>query len=524
MGRRELDKVVDEVLDVSRSMWRKRWPAIAVAWLVAVAGAVVVYLIPNRYEASARVYVDTQTVLKPLMSGLAVQPDIDLQVSMLARTLISRANIEKVIETLNFDHEVQALSGDRSRLIDSLMRKVVLQSGGKNLYSISYRDTNPTRARKLVENLVTLFVDTGLGEKKKDTEEAKRFIDEQIAAYEGKLSEAENRLKEFKMRNFGYAVGGGGGDRFAQMTTLSDDLGKLRIDLRAAEQSRDALRRELSGEQPSLPVDANPVASANVRATETEVRLEAQQRQLDELLRRFTENHPDVITTRRLVAQLEQQKKQEADAKRAAVEAGAKTAGPTNPIFQQIKILLTDAESRVAALRTRVADQQARLDELRNSAVRVPKMEADLAQLNRDYDVIRKNYEQLVSRRESVSLAAKVDSSEQLAVFKVIEPALVSPNAVFPSRIAMIGFLFIGSLGAGVLASLVLVRIVPTFESVRSLREFTKRPVLGTVSVLTTPELLKSQRLKNAMFGGATTCLFLVHAGWLIATRLRSGF
>ncbi len=518
-----MDKVVDEVLDVSRAMWRRRWNALAVAWLVALVGAVVIYLIPNRYEASARVYVDTQTVLKPLMSGLAVQPDIDLQVSMLARTLISRANMEKVIESLDFDREIKALGGDHSRLIDSLMRKVVLQSGGKNLFNLSYRDTNPTRARKLVENLVTLFVDTGLGEKKKDTEEAKRFIDEQIAIYESKLSEAENRLKDFKMRNFGYAVGGSGGDRFAQMTTLADELGKLRIDFRAAEQSRDALRRELSSEQPSLPADVSPAAAANVRPTDTEVRLEAQQRQLDELLRRFTENHPDVIATRRLLAQLEQQKKQETETKRVAAEAGGRASGPTNPVFQQIKILLTDAESRVAALRTRVADQQARLDELRSSAVRVPKMEAELAQLNRDYDVIRRNYEQLVTRRESVALAAKVDSSEQLAVFKVIEPPLVSPGAVFPSRVALIGLLLIGSVGAGVLASFALVRLVPTFESVRSLREFTKRPVLGTVSMLSTPVLLRSQRLKNAMFGGATVGLLAVHVSWLIFAKIGSG-
>jgi uncharacterized protein involved in exopolysaccharide biosynthesis len=92
-----MQELVQQVLAVLRGMWKFRWPGVAVAWVVAAVAVVVIWRIPDQYEAAARIYVDTDSILKPLMSGLAVQPNVDQQISMLSRTLISRPNIEKLI-------------------------------------------------------------------------------------------------------------------------------------------------------------------------------------------------------------------------------------------------------------------------------------------------------------------------------------------------------------------------------------------------------------------------------------------
>src|SRR4051812_26601067 len=81
-----------------RRMWDRRWLVASIAWGLAILFAGGLLLLRDRYEASARIYVDTQTVLKPLMAGLAFQPDIDQQVRMLARTLISRPNVERLYQ------------------------------------------------------------------------------------------------------------------------------------------------------------------------------------------------------------------------------------------------------------------------------------------------------------------------------------------------------------------------------------------------------------------------------------------
>ena len=84
-----MEELLGHAISVVRGMWRHHWPGMVVAWIVSAVGIGYVLSIPDQYQASARIYVDTQSILKPLMSGLAIQPNVDQQVAMLSRTLIS---------------------------------------------------------------------------------------------------------------------------------------------------------------------------------------------------------------------------------------------------------------------------------------------------------------------------------------------------------------------------------------------------------------------------------------------------
>ncbi len=379
-----MDELLHQVLTALRGMWRRRWIGLAVAWAVAVIGAVVVLRIPDRYEATARVFVDTQTVLKPLMSGLAVQPNIDEQISMLARTLIARPNIEKIMRSADLD-VTTTTQLQKDRMVDDLTSRIKFTGVGReNIYSISYQDVDADRAKRVVQDLLSLFVESGVGNKRRDNEAARRFIDEQIKGYEKKLEEAENRVKEFKIRNVGFSSSGGQ-DYFTRMSILTEDVQKQRLELRALEESRDALKRELVGEDPVLMSDLG--SSSGGPATEFDARIADQTKLLDELMRRYTDQHPDVVATKRLIASLEDQKKQEIEARRKAAAANpGKFSTSTNPVFQKIKISLAETEAGVAALRARVAESEARLAQLKAVAGRAPQVEAEMAQLNRDYD------------------------------------------------------------------------------------------------------------------------------------------
>src|SRR5450631_2733161 len=98
-----MHELLQKALDHLRSMWHRRWIGLAAAWVAAIAAVAIVYHIPEKYEASARVYVDTETLLKPLLAGLAIQPNLDQQVSLISRTLISRPNVEKLVQMADLD-------------------------------------------------------------------------------------------------------------------------------------------------------------------------------------------------------------------------------------------------------------------------------------------------------------------------------------------------------------------------------------------------------------------------------------
>ncbi len=508
-----MDQLIQQASEIARAIWRRRWIGVAVAWVVGIVGAIGLTMIPNRYEASARVYVDTKTVLRPLMRDLTVEPDLDQTVGLLARTLITRPNLELLMRKSNVD--VSALSPmTRDRMVEALMRDIkVAGSGRDNVFTFSYRDIQPERARLIVQNLVALFLESDTGAKRRDAEAARDFIDQQIKSYESRLAEAENRLKEFKLRNLAMADSSGK-DYFARISALTDDLSKLQVELRAGEQSRDALKKELSGEEPVLLDTEASASGAKQQSAEIDARLETQRKLLDDLLRRYTDLHPDVVATKKLIERLEEQKEREAQARLRSAPGKAPRLSTTNPVFQQIKLALAEAEANVAALRVRVGDTQARLAQLRSSADRVPEVEAELAQLNRDYDVVRRTYETMVSRREKASLSEDVDATRS-AQFRVIDPPRTTPHPVFPNRLALAPLVLLAALAAAVATCFIVAQLMPTFDNSRVLRNATQRPVLGSVSMVVNDGMLRRAHTGLVAFGSALGGLFVVAGIWI---------
>lgn len=498
-----MDEILRQLMGYLRCVWQRRWIGLALAWIVGVAGVVVVLRMPDKFEADARIYVDTQSVLKPLMSGLAVQPNVDQQIAILSRTLISRPNIEKLIRMADLDLKLKTKE-EKEALIDELSKTLSIKSAGRdNLYTLAYRDSEPEKARRVVQSLTSIFVEASLGDKRKDSDTARRFIEEQIKVYEGKLQDAENRLKDFKLKNLALNVGEGK-DYFARMGDLNLQLNQARLELREAENSRDALKRQLAGEDPVLLPDSPELASS-VSIPEIDGRIDALKRNLDALLQKYTDQHPDVTGTKKVIEQLEEQKRKEVAArKKAGPQVSSANA---NPVYQQLKVSLGESEATVASLRTRVAEYESRHRAMIEAAKRMPEVEAEYAQLNRDYEVHKKNYEGLVARRESATMSGEMEAASGVADFRLIDPPRVSPKPVAPNRYLLLSVVLLVSLAAGVAASFIYSQIRPTVSDSRSLRELSGLPILGTVSLVVSDEMKRHERRDLMRFLGGVAGL-----------------
>jgi len=476
-----MEELTSQLLVYLKGVWKYRWAAVATAWVIAIAGWIIVYKLPDDYQASARIYVDTQNVLKPLMAGMTIYPDLQQQVSILSRTLISRPDVGSVVSMVDLGME--------------LMDKIKLGTTGRdNLFTIHYNNQNPRLAKDIVQSLLTIFVEGGLGDKKQDSSSAIRFIDEQIQSYEEKLIAGENNLKAFKQKNIGL-MPQQGSDYYAQLSAASEDLNKTRLDLREAEQARDAIKRQITGDEPVLMVEQNdPASIVNV---ELDSRIEALNKNLDALRLNFTELHPDIISAKRLIAQLEDRKKDEAKLARPSSDPGKNYS----PMLQQLNVALAEAEADVASMRARVEEYTSRYDRLKSLSNAVAQVEAELAQLNRDYQVNKSNYEKLLERRESAKISGDLGSATELMSFKIIDPPTVPDLPVGPNRSKLFSLVFLGALLAGIGMAFVVSQIRPTFHSQNSLREFTGRPILGSIPMIWTDKEKIKRRKKLYAFG-----------------------
>lgn len=513
-----MEELIAQISTMAKGMWRFRWQSLLVAWLVGAIGAVVVFRIPDRYEATARIYVDTQSILKPLMSGLAVQPNVEQQVIMLSRTLISRPNIEKLIRMADLDLKTES-KAQQEGLIASLSTTLEIKNIGRdNLYSLSFRDSDPAKAQRVIQSLVSIFVESSLGATRKDTASAKIFINEQIKSYEARLDEAEAKLKNFRLRNI-QLQSGEGKDSASRLAGLGEQLEQAKLALREAENARDSAKAQLESEKSqtvNLSTQSLLQESATTISTpEIDSRLDAQKRNLDALLQRFTEQHPDILGARRLIKELEAQKRKEvSELRRAAMAIAPASSGTNNSlVFQELSRILVTAEVQVASLRARVAEYSTRFARALEMTKTAPQLEAEASQLNRDYAVNKKNYEDLVGRRESAVMSGDLDVASGVADFRLIDPPRVSPRPVSPNRLALMPLALIVALAAGLFTAFAASQLRPVFHQATDLRNHIDLPLLGVVSRVTSAQIRRREKVELFRFllgSGSLIGIFIV--------------
>jgi len=525
-----MQEVLSQVISIARGMWRFRWPGVVVAWLVAAVATVVVFRIPNQYEASARIYVDTQSILKPLMAGLAVQPNIEQQIGMLSRTLISRPNLEKLVRMADLDLGATS-KAQQDQLFTDLGRDIKINSTTRdNLFTLSFKNTDQEKAKRVIQSMVSIFVESSLGASRKDTDSARVFLDEQIRNFEAKLEESEARLKEFRLRNLDMQSPDGQ-DAAARMAALSRQLEDARLQLREAERARDSAKSQLAAEKSqsgSVVTQSLLQESAiQVSTPEMDSRIEAQKRNLDALLQRFTDRHPDVVNTKRLIADLETQKAREMAEQRKKMLALSATSGPAaqsqSLATQELSRMLAGSEVQVAALQARVGEYSARLEAARSAVRTAPQLEAEAAQLNRDYEITKKNYDNLVARRQSAMMSGDLESAAGVADFRLIDPPRVSPKPVSPNRLMLLPLVLVAAIGAGLFTAFAASQLRPAFYDVNDLRQKTGLPLLGVVSVVLGDAERRRERMDRLRFFGASGSLVLLFGGGLAVMAVMAG-
>jgi len=502
-----MNEQIEQILRVLRGVWRRRWLVLGVTWLVTAVGWVWIYLLQNEYQAQARVYVDTQSLLKPLLSGLAIQPNLDQQVAMMTRTLVSRPNLEKVARMTDLDLRAKDPKALDALYADIAKRVRLEGTTRENLYTISFVHANPDLSKRVVQSLLTIFTEQSLGGTRKDLSNTQKFIEDQLKSYEAKLLEKEKELEEFKRRNVGQMPGQGGG-YFSRVESIDETLRQAKLQLEEAVNRKKQLQQQLNDLEETITTVPDAPPPMTVSNTILDNRINALQTQLDNLRLRFTDLHPEIQRTKGLIAALQEQKAKEEEAARAAEAARVKenqvAVKAQNPVYQQLSIAIAEADANVASLQVRVRQFQQQRAELLRKVDLIPQLEAELAQLTRDYDIYKRNYSELLARRESAAMTGEVESKTDTVEFRVIDPPRVETKPAWPNRPLLISVTPLGGLGAGVALAFLLAQLRPTVDTRRQLRELTGLQPLGVVTrVETDVYRRRRQRLHWAYVFGA---------------------
>ncbi len=492
------------------AVWQRRWYAMITAWIVCIAGWFYVATIPDVYVASGRLYVDTASMLRPLLQGLAVDTNIRSEIRIMQQTLLSRPNLQKVARMTDLD--ITATTPDQmERLIERLNEKTTVQSNGGNLFKVSFEDGDPVRARDVVDALLTIFVEGNLGQSRNDMDTAQRFINDQIKEYERQLEQAEERLANFKQQNFDALPGAAG--YHGRVERAQQALIEAENALNNALTQQAVLKRELAS-TPELIGGASNIGTGSGPPSDTTLRIIEIEAQVAELLTRYTEKHPDVVIAKRRLAALEAKNERELEAalesELSASETLSEETGVPNPLYAQMQLRLIEQQSFVQISKRRVDQIRGQIGELERLRSNVPAVEAELKKLNRDYAIIKSNYEQLLSRRESARISQEREVSAEPVQFRVVDPPEVPALPDGPNRGLFLTVVLIAGLGAGIGLSWVMIFIQDTFHDASNLGAAFAMPVLGTVTAV--QDLTKRGWGLSKLAGTAVVLLAMVGA------------
>ncbi|HUN74838.1 MAG TPA: XrtA system polysaccharide chain length determinant [Steroidobacteraceae bacterium] len=517
---------LENVQEQLRGLWRFRWAGMAGAWVTLVVSLVVITVLPDRYQASATVFVDTQTALSAATRTLTIDQNTDEQIQLVREALLGGPQLGKIADDTGLTTHVQTPEA-RQRVLDKLRSQIQITvgaagaQGGAGTYVISYTNKDRETSLKVVNQFVNTFVQEAIGGNREGSVHAQQFLAQQIAGLEKRLRDSEEALAAFKKAHIGL-LPGNQADYFnrldTELTTLDDERTKLSV----ATMRQDELGRQLRGEQPLVPAGNAPRAAADAPAagpaSDTATRLQDAQRRLDELLLNYTDQHPAVIELRRTIAELQKRLAAEIEAARNGdTTAAAQTGLAASPVYQNLKLQYDQVGVDIAGLRAEIANHQERVTSLRGMMNTAPEVEAQFSRLNRDYTVVKAQYEALV---EQLGRARLGEQAAQTGVirFEVVDPPRTGFDPVFPKRKLFAAGALVASMVAGAGIAFLLNMLRPVYGSARRLREMTGLPVLGTVS-MTYPERHQAQLWRSSLRLGASTLAMVVLCGAYIETQ-----
>jgi polysaccharide chain length determinant protein (PEP-CTERM system associated) len=521
---------VNEVLDQVRGSWRFRWYALAAAAAVALAGWVVIFLLEDRYEAGASIFVDTRTPLKPALQGLTPEQDIDAELNFVRQSLLADPSLKKIASengllpanSTNFQQQA-VLTGLRQRIDISVNsasgRPEDLNTAG-SIYHIAYQDRDRARSLRIVGVLLDTLVNETLGGKREGSQNAQQFLESQIADYEKRLRTAEDRLAAFKSKHLGLMPSEQGG-YFAELQKESDAVASVKTKLAEAEARRATLTRQLHGDVAAAAVGSNGQTgtTGSKGGLDTQSRIDEAQARLDELLLKYTDAHPDVIATRQTLEALKQRRAEELQGLRNGDPAAASRSGASsNPVYQSVQLALNQVEVDITDLNTELAQHQAKVSELRGNLTTAPQVEAEYAQINRDYESNKAQYTALLASLQKTRLGERAVSAGSVR-FEIVQPPTAPYSPAWPRRKLFMSLILLAAIALGAALAFGLNYLLPVVDSAGSIARVIGVPVLGEVTAAFPERERLAFRQDLLRLSVAATCLIVAFAVALVLSQ-----
>lgn len=495
------------------AIWRRRWHAIGLAWVICMIGWIGISRIPDQYESLARVYMNTDQTLSSLLHGIAVEDNVAARLDRMQHTLLSATNMKQLIRLTELNEQVKDPT-ELEQMVAHLQKNISIKLQTRNLFTVSYRDPDPVLAQSVVSNLLTIFMESSAGDSRTDITSAQRFVQSQLERLEIAMRAAEKRKSDFQTKY--YDLLPTAGSAVSMLEQSRNNVQQLSDDLSDAIAQSASLQKQIAlipAYDAAPTTDSLPGHDEGLSLT-PRTRLAQLNTQFEAARATMKPDHPVIMALQHQI-----------DAVTAQIASG-KGAGRTttqqslNPLYRDMKMKLVEQETKIASLQRRLASAGEARDKLEQEAKAAPGVDAEFANINRDYDVVKRNYEELLNRRESARIAEDADKKGDKVDIRTIDAPEVSMVPSAPNRPLYDSLVLVAGIAAGIGAAFLLAELDSSFGSTSALEVY-GLPVLGSISL---DETFTQRKMpwffSMKAFSAACVALFVAYGGLMMAVAV----
>lgn len=493
-------------LDFSKifsGFYRHKAIVFAASLVVFLLSAYLASTLPNVYRSSTLILITPQRI-----PGGIVMPTITSSVSdrinAITQEIMSRTRLESIIKEFGLYPGGSAMTmEDRVAAFRSNIR---LEIRRNDAFQIAYDSGNPETAMKVANRLASLFIEQNLQVREQQAIGTTNFINSETERLRKELEEQETLVTHYKVDN-----------RFELPDQLDANLRtveQLRAELKGNMANVSSMQERLGSLQKQLLEASNPIVitqkngDAEVKLNlPTNQKIQIRTKELESLLVRYSERHPDVLRLRAEISNLEKEVESE---KAKASKSGGAPQSTENPLKQII-------EEQIQSLKSSIKAIEASNSELRNSiAIHQKRVEntplrgIELKKVTRTYDITLRKYQDLLAKGLESQLSENLEKKQKGEQFQIVDPANLPLSPLKPNR----PLILLGGLAAGIIGGLALAFLCDlldrSFKSSDDLASFVDLPILATIPAIVTRGAVLERRRAQGLLGVSTLGVLLI--------------
>jgi len=419
---------------------RRKELFVVIALLVMTAGIVTSFVLPKIYEAKSTVFIE-KNVISELVKGITVTPSMEDTIKVLTYAITSRTLLTKVAD--NVDMNLSSKSNiDNEELVKEFQKNIDVQVKDKNLFIISYKNSDPKIARDVVNTLVRLYIEENTSSKRDESYDATKFLSEQINTFKTKLEKAQDEVNNYK-REKGSVIAIDEGKLFEEINKAQQKLYDLELQ-----------RRQLEGSRQVTKKSGDPL----------QTKLVVLQKKLQDLRSQYTDSYPEVILTKGEIETIKEQMK-------GREGVGYQSLDPNE---------LAKIDAEIAAIK--VSEEGMRRYISTNQALlrNIPSAKAGLDKLELEKNNEKNIYDQLFARHGQSEVSKQMEVQDKSTTFRIVDPAVLPAKPVSPNRLKIMLLGIIGGIAGSMGLLLMLEQIDNSVKGVDFVKSFNV-PILAVI-------------------------------------------